>query len=77
MTSEVSITTYQDSIFETYDKNDVNLYRWFAAMDADSDDDFLLDLFTYECPLTGQKRVAGQPYQLESQPEKRMKLLVV
>lgn len=58
-------------------KNDVNLDSWLAAMDGDSDDDFLTDLFTYDCPYTGKKRVAGQPDHLESQPEKRMKFLVL
>ena len=28
-------------------------------MDDDDDDDLLLDLLTYQCPLTGHKRVAG------------------
>ena len=47
------------------------------AMDGsnpdESDEDFLIELLSYQCPRTGQKRVAGLDNPCEAPEEKRMK----
>ena len=39
---------------------------------ADEESDFLLELLSYSCPLTGKKRVAGQDLPQETQHAKQL-----
>ena len=50
---------------------------WARAMD--DDDDFLLDMLSYRCPVTGKKRTAGRYDGHENivEPMKRMKPLAI